>query len=270
MRRILAKQVRRTHDWGEATCARGLSLGPNPAANFGGAERRITLEKAKYCKWTVVVLLGVSVLWGSPAGALAAARFGDRGDEIRAVQEWLLSLGYDVGLPDGVFGVQTQAAVEALQADNELDVDGIVGEDTWRVLRTAGPQVSRGRESSAVTSRIVLTAQRYLGVPYVWGGTSPGGFDCSGFTQYVFALNGVKLPRTADIQFEVGIPVRYEQLQPGDLVFFSTYEPGPSHNGIYLGGGRFINASSSRGVAVDRLDNAYWSSRYLGARRVIR
>jgi cell wall-associated NlpC family hydrolase len=117
-----------------------------------------------------------------------------------------------------------------------------------------------GRESSEVTARITLTAQRYQGVPYVWGGTSPGGFDCSGFTQYVFALNRVKLPRTADVQFEVGIPVRYEQLQPGDLVFFSTYERGPSHNEIYLGSGRFISASSSRGVAIDRLDSDYWSS----------
>ncbi|TCL37195.1 cell wall-associated NlpC family hydrolase [Anaerospora hongkongensis] len=228
------------------------------------------MGKVKYCKWTIAVLLGVSVLWGSSANALAAVRLGDSGDESRAVQERLISLGYDVGLPDGVFGVRTQTAVEALQAENGLVVDGIVGEDTWRVLRTAVPQVSRGRESSAVSARIILTAQRYQGVPYVWGGTSPGGFDCSGFTQYVFALNGVNLPRTADVQFEVGIPVRYGQLQPGDLVFFSTYEPGPSHNGIYLGSGRFISASSSRGVAIDRLDSDYWSSRYLGARRVIR
>ncbi|MDT8900115.1 NlpC/P60 family protein [Anaeroselena agilis] len=225
------------------------------------------MKKSKCFKWTVIGLLGVSLIWGSPAGASAASQLGDSGDEVIIIQERLLNLGYNAGIQDGLFGYQTQAAVEAFQADYGLAVDGIVGEDTWRVLRTTVPQVSRG---TAATARIVLTAQRYLGVPYVWGGASPGGFDCSGFTQYVFALNGVSLPRTADMQFGVGIPVRYDQLQPGDLVYFSTYEPGPSHNGIYIGGGRFISATSSRGVVIDRLDSAYWDARYVGARRVIR
>ena len=253
--------------WGEASVTRGCSLGPNPSANFGGAERQIALKKAKCFKWTLVVLLAVLVLGGNPAGASAASRLGDSGDEITIIQEQLLSLGYDVGTPDGMFGDQTQAAVEAFQSDYGLTVDGIVGEDTWRVLRTTVLQVSRGTSSAA---RIVLAAQRYLGAPYVWGGTSPGGFDCSGFTQYVFALSGVNLPRTADMQFGVGIPVNSDRLQPGDMVYFSTYEPGPSHNGIYIGGGKFISATSSRGVSIDRLDSAYWDARYIGARRVIR
>lgn len=252
---------------GEASVARGCSLSPNPSANFGGAERQIALTKLRYFKWTIVGFLGVAILWGNPAGTSAASRVGDSGDEITIIQMQLLSLGYDVGTPDGVFGDQTLAAVEAFQADNGLVVDGIVGDDTWRELRTTVPQVSRG---ASVATRIVLAAQRYLGVPYVWGGTSPGGFDCSGFTQYVFALSGVNLPRTADMQFGVGIPVHYNQLQPGDMVYFSTYEPGPSHNGIYMGGGKFISATSSRGVSIDRLDSAYWGARYIGARRVIR
>ena len=219
---------------------------------------------------TVVVFLGFFVLCVNPSSTLAAARFGDRGDDIIAIQKRLLSLGYEAGEPDGVFGIQTQLAIEFLQSDHGLSADGVVGEETLRVLKAAEPQVSRQRKGTAMAARIVLTSQRYIGVPYVWGGTSPSGFDCSGFTQYVFALNGISLPRTADIQFEVGVPVRSEQLQPGDLVYFSTYEPGPSHNGIYLGGGKFINASSSRGVVIDRMDNDYWRPRYLGARRVIR
>lgn len=228
------------------------------------------LGKSKYFKWITVVLLGVSVLGGSPADALAASRLGDNGNEILVLQERLLSLGYDAGMPDGAFGVQTQAAVEAFQADNGLAVDGIVGDDTWRMLRSATPQLSRGKGDTAVATRIVLAAQRYLGVPYVWGGTSPQGFDCSGFTQYVYALSGIGLPRTADMQFGVGAPVRFDQLQPGDLVYFSTYEPGPSHNGIYIGSGKFISAASSRGVSIDRMNNSYWAARYIGARRVIR
>ena len=122
----------------------------------------------------------------------------------------------------------------------------------------------------AFDERVTRTALRYVGVPYVWGGTSFSGVDCSGFVQAVFEHNGIDLPRTADSQFEVGNPVRMRDLQPGDLVFFETYTEGASHVGIYLGGGRFIHASASDGVRVDALAMDYYASRYLGARRLIR
>ncbi len=122
----------------------------------------------------------------------------------------------------------------------------------------------------AFDERVTRTALRYVGVPYVWGGTSFNGVDCSGFVQAVFEHNGIDLPRTADSQFEVGRPVKMRDLQPGDLVFFETYTEGASHVGIYLGGGRFIHASSSEGVRVDDLAMDYYASRYLGARRLIR
>ena len=111
----------------------------------------------------------------------------------------------------------------------------------------------------------------YLGVPYVWAGRSPSGFDCSGFIYFVFDQLGYGLPRMADGQFEVGIPVSRNALQPGDLVFFSTYEPGPSHVGIYLGNDQFIHASSGAGyVTVTSLGNPYHRDRYIGARRIIK
>ncbi|MBX6395224.1 MAG: C40 family peptidase [Alicyclobacillaceae bacterium] len=116
-------------------------------------------------------------------------------------------------------------------------------------------------------SEIVATAKKYVGSPYAWGGTTPSGFDCSGFVQYVFAQNGIDLPRTASEMYEVGTPVT-DDLQPGDLVFFTTYAPGASHVGIYLGSDQFISATSSSGVQIVSMDNPYWASRYLGAKRI--
>lgn len=115
---------------------------------------------------------------------------------------------------------------------------------------------------------VLGTAQRFMGVPYVWGGEDPSGFDCSGFVQYVYAMHGVRLPRTADIQFNAGRSVPRGKEQPGDLVFFETYAPGASHVGIYMGGGSFIHASSVGFVRISSLSEDYFQSRYLGARRV--
>ncbi len=113
------------------------------------------------------------------------------------------------------------------------------------------------------------TARKYMGVPYVWGGEDPSGFDCSGFLQHVYARHGIALPRTADLQFNVGKKVERGKEQPGDMIFFETYCPGPSHCGIYIGKGFFIHASSSRGVTISNLSEDFFASRYLGAKRVI-
>ncbi len=121
--------------------------------------------------------------------------------------------------------------------------------------------------TSLLAQRLTRSALRFLGVPYVFGGTSSSGFDCSGYVQHVFAMAGIHLPRTADAQYYAGAHVR--ELRPGDLVFFQTYLPGPSHVGIYLGHGRFVHASS-HGVMVSSLSEPYWENRYLGARNLIR
>lgn len=121
--------------------------------------------------------------------------------------------------------------------------------------------------TSMIAARLTKSAMRFLGVPYVFGGTTSNGFDCSGYVQHVFAMLGIHLPRTADAQYDVGHKVT--QIKPGDLVFFQTYTSGPSHVGIYLGHGRFVHSSSSHGVEVSELNDAYWSARYLGAKRVL-
>ena len=135
---------------------------------------------------------------------------------------------------------------------------------TKPVQVAAAPQRQVSRSNS---SALVKNALSLVGVPYVMGGTSRSGFDCSGYTQYVFKGSGISLPRTAAEQFRVGSSVNRAQLQSGDLVFFSTYAPGASHVGIYIGGGSFVHASNS-GVRTTSLSDSYYASRYLGARRV--
>lgn len=119
-------------------------------------------------------------------------------------------------------------------------------------------------------SAIVKSAQKYMGVPYVWGGTTPDGWDCSGYTQYVMKENGISIPRTAAEQYSKGVAVDKANLQIGDMVFFTTYKPGASHVGFYMGNDKFIHASSAaKEVTINSLSEQYYSEHYIGARRYI-
>jgi cell wall-associated NlpC family hydrolase len=118
---------------------------------------------------------------------------------------------------------------------------------------------------------IVNIAMRYLGYPYVWAGSSPSGFDCSGFTMYVMNLAlGVNIGHLVDGQFGAGVAVSAKALEPGDLVFFqNTYKAGLSHVGLYIGGGQMVHAGSERtGVVVSNIWDSYWGPKYYGARRI--
>jgi len=112
---------------------------------------------------------------------------------------------------------------------------------------------------------VVGVAMRYLGVPYVWGGSSPSGFDCSGFVMYVYGQMGVSLPHYTGAQWNVGVPVGRGDLQPGDLVFFD----GLGHVGLYIGGGQFIHAPHTGDVVKVSSMTGWYASTYVGARRIL-
>lgn len=137
------------------------------------------------------------------------------------------------------------------------------------LLQVGGSQVQSAQGLSESDSALIRTALACRGLRYRRGGTSRGGFDCSGFTRYVYAKYGVSLPHSSAAQSRLGTPVSRDQLQPGDLVFFQTYRRGISHVGIYIGNNQFVHASTPRGgVRVDSLNHSYYSKRYRGARRV--
>jgi cell wall-associated NlpC family hydrolase len=119
------------------------------------------------------------------------------------------------------------------------------------------------------TYALVGTALDLRGIRYRNGGADPNGFDCSGFTQYVFAQHGVKLPRGVREQFSAGQPVQLDALEAGDLLFFATDAPAATHVGIAVGGDGFVHAPSTTGVVrVERLSTRYWAQRFVGARRI--
>ncbi len=133
----------------------------------------------------------------------------------------------------------------------------------------AGPVVARPAPASPGSEAVVGSALALRGAPYRDGGSTPTGFDCSGFVQYVFAEHGVRLPRAVRDQYETGHAVKANQIRAGDLLFFVIAGRSASHVGIAIGGDRFVHAPSSKGVVrVEQYSLPYWSKRYAGARRV--
>ena len=178
-------------------------------------------------------------------------------------------------LPDSL---QSQMAAEAPESDPKV-VAGVLNnppkasavpvtaEEKQRIAAARRRSLKASRRGKRVRA-IAQTAKSYLGTPYLMGGTTRRAIDCSAFTQNVFRAHGISIPRTADIQYNKGKHVPRGQEKPGDLVFFETYLPGASHVGIYMGQGKFIHASSSRGVTITPLNSYYFGPRYIGAKRL--
>ena len=187
---------------------------------------------------------------------------------LKVAQQKLNVLGFSDERPSGKMTQATTDALKSFQKKHSLKAHGELDDMTYRKLtweaftQKEGIQKVQGKD-------IVSRAAKYKGVPYVFGGTTPKGFDCSGYVQYVFKDCKAALPRLADEQALKGVFVTQRQLRPGDLVFFTTYLPGASHVGIYAGSGQFWSASSSKGVILSSLKDEYWKTRYYGARRVL-
>lgn len=194
-------------------------------------------------------------------------KFRDKGEAVVQLQVMLKAAGFFSESPTGYYGLSTEVAVREFQKDRGLLVDGIAGPVTLSELKHVTQSGHEGGSEKLEPIELIADASRFLGTPYLWGGETPVGFDCSGFVQYVFGLNGIELPRTTTTQWKYGEPA--DHLKVGDVVFFETYREGPSHNGIYIGNGKFIQSGSSTGVTISELDNPYWAQRYIGFRRFL-
>ena len=233
------------------------------------------LKKSRFLRLCTLLLVSFFVSSSVAFAAFGdiALSFGSRGPDVKVLQQKLNTLGYWC-TADGIFGSWTEKMVLKFQSEHSIQPTGIVGKITSaRIIQlttTAPATTLPSTTAPSPATAVVNTAKQYLGIPYVWGGETPGtGFDCSGFTSYVLARNGITISRTAALQFGSGTPVTRSNLRVGDLVFFTTYTAGASHTGIYLGDGNFIHASSAAGkVTISNLNNStYYSSRFLGGRR---
>ena len=183
---------------------------------------------------------------------------------------------HNVATGDTLFSIARRygVTVNAIKLANNLSSDALgVGQilNIPVLTRTApAPTPINPTVPPSATTPVRDVAERYLGVTYRYGGSSPEGLDCSGFVVIVFGELGIKLPRTSAQQFQYGQAVERQSLRLGDLVFFNTSGQGVSHVGIYLEAGEFIHAASNPGKVVkSRLDERYYAQRYLGARRVM-
>lgn len=207
-------------------------------------------------------------------------------EDVKKIQIALQYFGYYEGNIDGIYGPLTKQAIKTAEEDtgrtfiegapqqsmlhiastedsvqNEVDIEeeSQNKKDEEQIKQVS---VEMGTNHSAV----IEEARSHIGTPYTWGGENPDGFDCSGFIQFVFQQSGYTIPRTVSDIWNFATPI--DSPSVGDLVFFETYKPGPSHMGIYLGDGKFIHAGESRGVEISELSLPYWEERYLGAKRI--
>jgi peptidoglycan DL-endopeptidase CwlO len=167
-----------------------------------------------------------------------------------------------------LIAAERQRQLQALQAAQARAAAArrVAQEDTVVGISAVGPSASTYIAPPSTHGGVVNIALSQVGTPYVWGGAAPGGFDCSGLVMWAYAQVGVSLPHSTYALYTMGVPVSYDQLQPGDLVFFD----GLGHVGLYIGGGQFVHAPHTGDVVkVSSLGEGWYSSTYVGARRIL-
>ena len=213
--------------------------------------------------------LGFTLQAGAFAKVENAARFSD------SLQAQGLEAAYSAS-GDGLYRVRfgdfatkekARARGEALKAAGVIEAFWVVAPD-GSAPGASGPSRVRPADERGLRASLVDTARGYLGVPYLFGGTTERGFDCSGLTGAVYRLNGLRLPRSSQAQFEAGSPVDLDRAKAGDLLFFATGGGGRvSHVGVYVGQGAFIHApSAGRSIRQDQLSDRYYQKAFVGAR----
>jgi cell wall-associated NlpC family hydrolase len=201
---------------------------------------------------------------GAPATGLGGPQIGSQG-RTGAVQtlsqDALRSMAASALMQPG--GINASSLMSLATARRQSDAMGDLGSQAGTKF-----EIDHNEPLSPNTGGVVKAAQQYLGTKYVWGGTSPKGFDCSGFVQYLYAQQGIKLPRTTYEQIKVGKKVGLNGLQPGDVIFFSK-NGDVHHEGLYIGHGQFIHAPHTGDVVkISSLSDPYYSSQFAGGRRM--
>lgn len=223
----------------------------------------------------VLVIPGTAVGARPPAAPPPAAPPDSAVEEEPVVNEYTVQAGDNLRSIAERLGVDLGALKRTNNVQNDfLEIGQVLiipGPDAAAPPPAARPAPNPTPSRSGDRVQTILDYGRTLeGHPYRWGGTAPGGFDCSGFVYHVFGHHGVSLPRTSYDMFGVGTPVSRAELRPGDLVFFTTYRAGASHVGIFYGNNLFLHGSSAGGAVIwTSLDTAYYSARFLGGRRVL-
>jgi peptidoglycan endopeptidase LytE len=178
---------------------------------------------------------------------------------------YVVQRGDNLSLIAQRFGVPVKALVRA----NDITNPNLIHPGRRLVIPAPGLEPASEEGTDPLQSSLVETALHYRGVPYRYAGMTTRGMDCSGLVARVLRTHGIDAPHNSKALYKLGKPVAKGDLQPGDLVFFHTTRPGISHVGIYIGNGKFVHASSSRGsVRVDQLDSGYYQKRLVGARRL--
>jgi peptidoglycan hydrolase-like protein with peptidoglycan-binding domain len=238
--------------------------GPRTAAALRRFQRRVGLRSDGVVGPRTRRALGHH---GRPSLGSRPLRQGQVGWDVAVVQFALAHHGFPSHL-DGFFGDRTDAAVRAFQQYAGLGVDGVAGPATLAALRGPArtPFALRGEPTGI---RAVTIAERYLGVPYLWGGADPlTGFDCSGLVMYVYGRLGISLLHASSLQLHAGRRINRADLLPGDLVFLEPRRRGPRHVGIYIGRGWLIEAPRTGDVVrITGLRERARALGYVGAAR---